>query len=133
MKNAKKPLYSFVLLGIFWLFHLSEGAEFPLKWNLVFCTFLITKIFHCKVYFGSKGLPGLKIQIKIDLCQNRWSKCFLDHWLIKLFLSLEFSSQFGKGNKKPPKSWQVMKATFFPAVTGEGLIPAMRIFLAHHK
>lgn len=121
-------------------YFISEGAELELEmefeWKEIqgfFCTFLITKISHCKVYFGSKGLPGLKIQIKINICQNRWSKCFLDHWLIKLFLSSEFSSQFGKGNKKPPKSWQVMKATSFPAVTGEGLIPAIRIFLAHHK
>lgn len=103
--------------------------EFGFLWQKIF----MTEIFHWKVSFGSKELLGLDVQIIIDQCQNRWSKCFLDHWLVTPFGGSEFSFLFGNGNTKLPKPWQGMKTTSCPSVVGEGLIPAIRIFLAHHK
>lgn len=48
-------------------------------------------------------------------------------------LGSEFSSQFRNGDTKLPKPWQDMKTNSFPSVVGEGLIPAISIFLAYHK
>lgn len=90
-----------------------------------------TKIIYRKVSFASEEFLGSCVQVMVEQCQNRWLKYFLDHQFVTPFWGSEFSSQFRNGKTKLLARNE--NFFFFPSVLGEGLIPAITIFLAWHK